>query len=78
MELHEDPSVPNYGLQGHGPRLMPGMTIAIEPMIIEGSGKVSVLKDEWTVCTLDGKLSAHFEHTVAITPNGPVILTDPS
>ena len=54
------------------------MTIAIEPMINEGSGKVSVLKDEWTVCTLDGKLSAHFEHTVAITPNGPVILTDPS
>lgn len=78
VELHEDPSVPNYGLKGHGPRLMPGMTIAIEPMINEGTGEVSVLKDEWTVCTLDGKLSAHFEHTVAVTPNGPVILTDPS
>lgn len=77
-ELHEDPSVPNYGKPGHGPRLVSGMTIAIEPMINEGSGKISVTDDKWTVLTADGKLSAHFEHTVAITPDGPVIITDPS
>ena len=76
--LHEEPSVPNYGLKGHGMRLIPGMTIAIEPMVNIGSGNVKVLGDKWTTITVDGKLSAHFEHTVAITPNGPVILTDPN
>ncbi len=74
-KLHEDPSVPNYGTPGRGVRLLPGMTIAIEPMINEGTHKVKVLEDEWTTVTADGKLSAHFEHTVAITPDGPLILT---
>ena len=74
-KLHEDPSVPNYGTPGRGVRLLPGMTIAIEPMINEGTHKVKVLEDEWTTITADGKLSAHFEHTVAITPDGPLILT---
>lgn len=73
--LHEDPSVPNYGTPGRGPRLLPGMTIAIEPMVNEGTHHVRVLADEWTVKTVDGKLSAHFEHTVAITPDGPKIMT---
>ncbi len=76
-ELHEDPSIPNYGKPGHGPRLMPGMTLAIEPMVNEGSGKVFVMDDDWTVLTADGKLSAHFEHTVAITSDGPIIITNP-
>ena len=74
-KLHEDPSVPNYGTAGRGIRLMPGMTIAIEPMVNEGTAAVEVLKDGWTTQTRDGKLSAHFEHTIAITANGPVILT---
>ena len=74
-KLHEDPSVPNYGTPGRGVRLIPGMTIAIEPMINEGTFEVRVLDDEWTTVTKDGKLSAHFEHTVAITPNGPKIMT---
>ena len=74
-ELHEEPSVPNYGTPGRGVRLLPGMTIAIEPMINMGSAGVKTLPDGWTVKTRDGKLSAHFEHTVAITPNGPKILT---
>jgi methionyl aminopeptidase len=74
-ELHEDPSVPNYGTPGRGVRLLPGMTIAIEPMINMGSAGVKTLPDDWTVKTRDGKLSAHFEHTVAITPSGPKILT---
>jgi methionyl aminopeptidase len=74
-ELHEDPSVPNYGTPGRGVRLLPGMTIAIEPMINMGSAGVKTLPDGWTVKTRDGKLSAHFEHTVAITPSGPKILT---
>lgn len=74
-KLHEDPSVPNYGTPGRGVRLIPGMTIAIEPMINIGTHKVRVLPDEWTTVTVDGKLSAHFEHSVAITENGPVILT---
>ena len=74
-ELHEDPSVPNYGTAGRGVRLLPGMTIAIEPMINQGTAKFKVLPDGWTVKTTDGKLSAHFEHTVAITKDGPVILT---
>ena len=73
--LHEDPSVPNFGTPGRGPRLLPGMTIAIDPMINQGTCDVRTLKDGWTVVTKDGKLSAHFEHTVAITADGPVILT---
>lgn len=74
-KLHEDPSVPNYGTPGRGVRLLSGMTIAIEPMVNVGACKVKVLEDEWTTVTADGKLSAHFEHTVAITPNGAIILT---
>ena len=74
-KLHEDPSVPNYGTPGRGVKLLPGMTIAIEPMVNEGTHHVRVLGDKWTVQTLDGKLSAHFEHTIAVTPDGPVILT---
>ena len=73
--IHEEPPVPNFGTPGRGARLLPGMTIAIEPMINEGSGAVKVLPDGWTVKTRDGKLSAHFEHTVAVTADGPVILT---
>ena len=75
--LHEDPSVPNFGTPGRGPRLLPGMTLAIEPMINMGGPEVRILKDGWTTVTTDGKLSAHFEHTVAITKGGPVILTMP-
>lgn len=74
-KLHEDPSVPNYGTPGRGVRLLPGMTIAIEPMVNAGGHEVLVLGDGWTTVTRDGSLSAHFEHTVAITPDGPVILT---
>lgn len=74
-KLHEDPSVPNFGHAGRGIRLLPGMTLAIEPMINLGTYKVKQLSDGWTVKTADGKWSAHFEHTIAITPNGPVILT---
>ena len=76
-ELHEDPSVPNYGTPGRGVRLLPGMTIAIEPMVNHGVHTVETLSDNWSVVTSDGKLSAHFEHTIAITPDGPVILTLP-
>ncbi len=75
--LHEAPEVPNYGTSGRGVRLLPGMTLAIEPMINVGTHNVKVLPDGWTVLTADGKLSAHFEHTVAITANGPVIMTQP-
>ena len=74
-KLHEDPSVPNYGTPGRGVRLIPGMTIAIEPMITQGTYEVEVLDDEWTTVTKDGKLAAHFEHTIAITPDGPKIMT---
>lgn len=74
-ELHEDPSVPNYGKAGRGVRLIPGMTLAIEPMINAGTASIKVMPDGWTVKTRDAKLSAHFEHTVAITADGPVILT---
>ena len=74
-KLHEDPSVPNYGTPGRGVRLLPGMTIAIEPMVNLGKPGVKILDDGWTTVTRDGSLSAHFEHTVAITPDGPVILT---
>ncbi len=73
--LHEDPSVPNYGKPGKGARLLPGMTLAIEPMINEGTQDVRVLKNNWTVVTADGKLSAHFEHTIAITEGECLILT---
>ena len=73
--LHEDPSVPNFGTPGRGVKLLPGMTIAIEPMVNEGTHHVRVMGDKWTVKTLDGKLSAHFEHTIAVTPDGPKIMT---
>jgi methionyl aminopeptidase len=73
--LHEDPQVPNFGSPGQGVKLKPGMVLAIEPMINEKSHEVKVLADGWTVVTLDGGLSAHYEHTVAITENGPDILT---
>lgn len=73
--LHEDPQIPNYGHAGKGITLKPGMVLAIEPMINEKSHEVKVLEDNWTVVTCDGGLSAHFEHTVAITENGPEILT---
>ena len=74
-KLHEDPQIPNYGPAGTGVRLKSGMVLAIEPMINEKSHDVKVLEDGWTVVTCDGGLSAHFEHTVAITDNGPEILT---
>ena len=74
-EMHEDPEVPNEGKAGHGPRLMPGMTIAVEPMVNSHSQKVRILNDKWTVVTTDGSLSCHFEHTIAITNGEPVILT---
>lgn len=75
--LHEDPSVPNFGTPSRGIRLAKGMTLAIEPMVNAGSHKIKVLPDGWTVETQDGSLSAHFEHTVAITESGPVIMTLP-
>ncbi len=74
-ELHEDPSVPNFGRAGHGPRISTGMVIAIEPMVNAGVEGVRELADGWTVVTADKKLSAHYEHTVAITEDGPVCLT---
>ena len=73
--LHEEPEVPNYGTAGRGIRLVPGMTIAIEPMINAGAPEVYVMPDGWTVKTKDGAPCAHFEHTIAITQNGPIILT---
>ncbi len=74
--MHEDPQVPNFGARGKGPRLKEGMVLAIEPMINAGGPEVRVLKDGWTAVTVDGSYSAHFEHTVAITKDGPYILTD--
>ena len=74
-ELHEDPPIPNYGAPGRGPRLQAGMVLAIEPMINQGDYRVKVLDDEWTVVTLDRKLSAHYEHTVVITEDDPILLT---
>ncbi|MEG1971841.1 MAG: type I methionyl aminopeptidase [Oscillospiraceae bacterium] len=74
-ELHEEPEVPNFGTAGHGVRLTPGMTIAIEPMVNVGGFEVRVLSNDWTVVTCDNSLSAHFEHSIAITKSGPVILT---
>jgi len=73
--FHEEPQVPNYGAPRRGPRLLEGMTLAIEPMITVGSPATRTLSDKWTVVTADGSLSAHFEHTVAITSNGPRVLT---
>ena len=74
-QLHEEPEVPNYGAPGRGPRLLPGMTLAIEPMVNVGTHEVRILKDGWTVVTTDGKLSAHYENTVLITDGEPEILT---
>ena len=73
--MHEDPQVPNFGTRGKGPRLKAGMVLAIEPMINAGGAEVKVLPDGWTTVTLDGSVSAHFEHTVAITKDGPLVLT---
>jgi methionyl aminopeptidase len=73
--MHEDPQVPNFGDPGKGPRLKAGMVLAIEPMINAGGPEVRVLKDGWTAITVDGSFSAHFEHTVAITKDGPQVLT---
>ena len=73
--LHEEPEVPNYGAPGRGPRLLPGITLAIEPMVNQGVYDVQILKDKWTTVTADGKLSAHYENTVLITDGEPEILT---
>jgi methionyl aminopeptidase len=73
--MHEEPQVPNYGKVGAGIELRPGLVLAIEPMITQGDYKVEILKDGWTVVTADGKLAAHFEHTIAVTDEGPKILT---
>lgn len=74
-EMHEDPEVPNYGKAGRGPRLTPGMTIAIEPMVNQTTSEVKILKDNWTVVEANGKMSAHFEHTILVTDGKPMILT---
>ena len=74
-ELHEDPEVPNYGNPGRGPRLVPGMCIAVEPRVCQYKYAVKTLKDGWTVKTCDGGLAAHFEHTLAITAQGAEVLT---
>jgi methionyl aminopeptidase len=74
-DMHEDPQIPNFGEPGRGPTLAPGMTLAIEPMITSGGHEVVVRPDQWTIATADGSLSAHFEHTVAVTKEGPRILT---
>src|SRR5471030_1953806 len=75
QKMHEEPQVPNYGEPGRGPRLTEGMVLAIEPMVNAGKPAVKVLADGWTAVTRDGSLSAHFEHTVAVTADGPLILT---
>jgi methionyl aminopeptidase len=74
-EMHEEPQIPNFGKPGHGPLLKPGMVLAIEPMVNEGGNAVRVLDDHWTAVTADGGYSAHFEHMVAVTSNGPDVLT---
>jgi methionyl aminopeptidase len=74
-QMHEEPQVPNYGKAGQGVVLREGLCLAIEPMITQGTHQVETLKDGWTVVTGDGKLAAHFEHTVALTQDGPRILT---
>lgn len=76
-QMHEGPQVPNYGTPGRGVELRPGMTIALEPMVLVGGPRTRVLPDQWTVVSADGTLSAHYEHTVAVTNNGPLILTQP-
>jgi methionyl aminopeptidase len=76
-KMHEDPQLPNYGSPGQGPRLQEGMVLAIEPMVNTGGPGVRILDDDWTAVTTDGSDSAHFEHTVAVTANGPWILTRP-
>ena len=73
-QLHKEPQVPNYGKPGQGPRLQPGMVLAIEPMVNMGGSAVRVLDDRWTAVTVDGSLSAHFEHTIAIQPSGPALV----
>ncbi len=73
--MHEDPHIPNYGIANRGPKLRPGMTFAIEPMVLQGKKEVITLDDHWTVVAKDGKLTAHCEHTIAVTDNGPEILT---
>ena len=73
--LHEDPQIPNYGAPGRGPELRPGLVIAVEPMVNLGGWETAVLADDWTVVTLDGSLSAHFEHTIAVTEDGREVLT---
>ena len=73
--MHEEPQIPNYGPAGRGPRLAEGMVLAIEPMVNAGRAAVKVLEDGWTAVTKDGSLSAHFEHTVAVTTAGPRVLT---
>ncbi len=75
--MWEQPQIPNYGTAGRGPKLRPGMTVALEPMVSEGDPATRVQADQWTVVTRDGKLCAHFEHTVAVTENGPMVLTLP-
>ncbi len=75
QSLHEDPQIPNFGPPGQGPRLKEGMVLAVEPMINVGKEKIRILKDQWTAVTEDGSLSAHFEHTIAVSSNGPVVLT---
>ena len=75
--LHEEPQVPNYGEPGRGPQLLSGMVLAIEPMVNLGSADVQVLDDGWTAVTRDGRLSAHFEHSVAIGEEGPLVLSRP-
>ncbi len=77
LAMHEEPQVPNYGRPGTGPKLREGMVFAVEPMINAGGPQTKVLSDGWSVMTADGKLSAHFEHTIAITDNGPEVLTVP-
>ena len=74
-EMHESPNIPNYGQPGHGPRLKAGYCLAIEPMVNVGTYEVSVLEDDWTTVTDDGELSVHFEHSIAVTDDGPIILT---
>jgi methionyl aminopeptidase len=75
-QLHEEPQVPNFGVRGHGPRLQEGMVLAIEPMVNAGGPRARLLNDKWTAVTEDGSFSAHFEHCVAVTREGPVILTE--
>lgn len=75
QDMHEDPQIPNYGPPGKGPRLRPGMVLAIEPMVNQGTYEIEILDDNWTVITRDRKLSAHYENTIAITEDDPIILT---